>query len=342
MTTDQGVHTGQAARPAPRQPTVRPRAKAPAPGMRGGKLPGKEAIEVKGWLRAHKWLLLRRCSQLGILLLFLIGPWFNLWILKGNLSASLLLDTIPLNDPFVMLQSLATGHLPYRDALIGAGIMLAFYLIFGGRLYCSWVCPMNMVTDAAAWLRRRLGIKGNKAPAASTRYWLLLFVLIAAAVTGHLAWEWVNPVSMLHRGLIFGFGLGWGIVIGVFLYDLLIASHGWCGHLCPQGAFYGVLGRIGLLRIKAARRTDCDDCMDCFAVCPEMQVIRPALKAAGQEHDVILDADCTTCGRCIDVCGKNVFNISTRFNRNTPPLPARLDKAAKAAPSTAQDLPEPL
>jgi ferredoxin-type protein NapH len=45
-------------------------------------------------------------------------------------------------------------------------------------------------------------------------------------------------------------------------------------------------------------------------------VIRPALKAAGQDHPVILDKDCTTCGRCVDVCGKDVFRITTRFDRS--------------------------
>jgi ferredoxin-type protein NapH len=44
------------------------------------------------------------------------------------------------------------------------------------------VCPVNIVTDAAAWLRRRLGLKGGKAPrGGSTRYWLLGFVLVIAA-----------------------------------------------------------------------------------------------------------------------------------------------------------------
>jgi len=278
--------------------------------------PGAEAVAAKGWLPAHKWLLLRRLSQLGVLALFLVGPWFGWWIVKGNLTSSLTLGVLPLSDPFVLAQSLAAGHLPYRQALIGGGIVLAFYLAFGGRLFCSWVCPMNLVTDAAAWLRRRLGLKGGKAPAAASRYWLLGFVLLAAALTGSLAWEWLNPVSMLHRALVFGFGLAWGLVGGVFLYDLLIAPRGWCGHLCPQGAFYGLLGRASLLSVSAARRRDCNDCMDCFAVCPEPQVIRPALKAAGQDHPLILDGDCTRCGRCIDVCGKSVFRITTRFNRS--------------------------
>ena len=278
--------------------------------------PGAEAVRVKGWLRANKWLLLRRATQLGILALFLLGPWFGVWIVKGNLSSSLTLGMLPLTDPYLTLQSLVAGHVPYKDALLGTGIVLAFYLLFGGRLYCAWVCPVNLVTDAAAWLRRRLGIKGGRTPSAATRYWLLAFTVLASALTGSIAWEWVNPVSMLHRGLIFGFGLSWGIVLAVFLYDLLFASRGWCGHVCPMGAFYGLLGKTALIRVSADKRSGCDDCMDCFAVCPEPQVIRPALKAMGQTHPLILDQDCTGCARCIDVCGKDVFRLTTRFDRS--------------------------
>jgi ferredoxin-type protein NapH len=280
--------------------------------------PGLDAVANRGWLAAHKWLLLRRVSQLSILALFLAGPWLGVWIVQGNLTSSLTLGVLPLTDPFVLAQSVAAGIWPYRDALIGAGIVLAFYLLLGGRLYCSWVCPMNMVTDAAAWLRRRLGLRSGRAPDAGTRYWLLGFVLIAAFAVGAPVWEWVNPVSMFHRAIIFGFGLAWGIVLGVFLYDLLIASRGWCGHLCPMGAFYGVLGKTALLRVSAGKRSACNDCMDCFAVCPEPQVIRPALKTVGQSHPLILDPNCTTCGRCVDVCGQDVFRVTTRFDRSEP------------------------
>jgi len=35
------------------------------------------------------------------------------------------------------------------------------------------------------------------------------------------------------------------------------------------------------VRVAAPNRKACDDCMDCFAVCPEPQVIRPALKQVG-------------------------------------------------------------
>ena len=53
--------------------------------------PGAEAIETKGWFRASKWLLARRFSQLIILALFMLGPWFGIWLVKGNLNSSLVL-----------------------------------------------------------------------------------------------------------------------------------------------------------------------------------------------------------------------------------------------------------
>ena len=276
--------------------------------------PGAGAVASKGWLGAHKWLLLRRLSQFGILALFLLGPWAGIWIVKGNLNSSVTLDVLPLTDPYVLLQSLLTGHLPETAALTGALIVLVFYFLVGGRAYCSWVCPVNLVTDGAHWLRERIGLTGASRLSRNTRYWILGVTLLLAAVTGGIAWELVNPVSMLHRGLIFGMGLAWSVVLAVFLLDLFVSRRAWCGHLCPVGAFYSLLGRYSPLRVRAEARDACDDCMDCFAVCPEPQVIRPALKGGEKGvGPVITDANCTNCGRCIDVCARDVFVFGTRF-----------------------------
>ncbi len=67
---------------------------------------GVEAVAAKGWIGAHKFLLLRRFSQLSILALFMIGPLFGLWVIKGNLSSSLFLETIPMSDPFIKFKSI--------------------------------------------------------------------------------------------------------------------------------------------------------------------------------------------------------------------------------------------
>jgi len=294
---------------------------------------GAEAVAAKGWLGAHKWLLLRRASQLGILTLFLLGPLAGVWIVKGNLTFSYTLEILPLTDPFVLLQSLLTRHLPETKAFVGAAIVLVFYLLVGGRAFCAWVCPVNMVTDAAAWLRQRLGIKGGAHVSRRTRYWILAMTMALAAATGTLAWELVNPVSMFHRGLIFGIGTAWAVILAIFLLELFVMQDGWCGRLCPMGAFYSLIGKVSLVRAAVVSRAACNDCMDCFAVCPEPQVIRPALKGVNGAGPVILAANCTNCGRCIDVCSKDVFAFGTRFGnrveRISPPAKSMVPAACK-------------
>lgn len=280
---------------------------------------GRDAVMEKGWLAAHKWLLLRRVVQFSILGLFLAGPLADIWIVKGNLTSSLTLDILPLSDPFILLQSLAAGHIAASSALIGAAIVLAFYILVGGRVYCSFVCPVNIVTDAARWLAKRLDLPKGWKPNRETRLWIMGSVLVTAFFTGVMAWEMLNPVTIIHRGLVYGFGFAWTLVLAVFLFDLVVSRRGWCGHLCPMGAFYGVLGMFSVARISATQRSACNDCMDCFAVCPEPHVITPALRGANTNTGpVIMSGDCTNCARCMDVCAKDVFQFDFRFNNSLP------------------------
>ncbi len=308
--------------------------------MSANLIPGREAVHVKGWLAAHKWLLLRRLVQLTLFMLFASGIWFGVWITKGTLASSQTinpfpvkgmpsLDTLPLSDPLVLLQSLLARHVPETTTIVGALILLVFYGLFGGRLYCSWVCPINPITDLAGWVRRKLGMGKGWTIKPKARLYSLVAILVASALTSTIVWELLNPITTLHRGLLFG--LSWGMVsaLAIFLFDVFVARNGWCGHLCPVGAFYGLLNFKALLRVSAVRRDACDDCMDCYAVCPEMHVISPALKGhktgAGP---VILNRDCTSCGRCIDVCPEKVFRFTHRSDHRLVPVAATSQEAA--------------
>lgn len=269
-----------------------------------------EGIAAKGWLRAHKWWFLRRLVQVAALGVFMAGPLAGLWLVRGNFASSEILGILPLSDPYIVLQSLAAGTVPARMALLGALLILLFYVLVGGRAYCGWICPINVVTDTAAWLREKLGITRDRKLDRRTRLWVLAGTLLAALLSGTIAWEFVNPVSLLQRGLIFGLGAGWIIVAAVFLLDLLITRRGWCGHLCPVGAFYGVLGRASIVRVTASKRDNCTDCGACFRICTEPHVITPALKGSGTT--VILSGDCINCGSCIDACPVDVFEMRSR------------------------------
>ncbi|EGQ7687776.1 TPA: quinol dehydrogenase ferredoxin subunit NapH [Vibrio parahaemolyticus] len=270
---------------------------------------GKEAVEKLGWWRAHRFLILRRLCQLTIIALFMAGP--TLGVLTGNLSSSMLFDTVPLSDPLIVLQALATGHIPEFNALLGVVIVVVFYAILAPRAFCAWVCPLNIVTDLAAWLRRKFNIKASYRWSPAIRYWLIPVLMLGSALSGAILWTWLDPVAALHRGLVFGMGAGWVLIALVFVLDLLLVEHGWCGHLCPLGAAYGVIGRKSLLRVTAVRREDCTKCMDCFYVCPEPEVLRQPLKEGDRR---VMDQNCISCGRCLDVCPEHVFEFKNRLN----------------------------
>jgi ferredoxin-type protein NapH len=217
---------------------------------------------------------------------------------------------------------------PEGLALIGAGVVIAFYALVSGRAYCSWVCPINPVTDAAHWVHDRLGLNKGWQPKPNTRYFVMGAMLAASALTGVIAFELINPITAVYRAILFGGAWAIGLVAAVFLFDVFVSRRGWCSHLCPVGAAYGLIGSKSLVRVVAPKREACDDCLDCYAVCPEPHVITPALRGADKGiAPVIVGRDCTACGRCIDVCSENVFRFSHRFDTRESPAP-HLTKAS--------------
>ena len=269
---------------------------------------GKEAARKYGWWRANRFLVFRRICQFAVIGLFMMGPTWG--ILEGNLSSSEFFGVIPMSDPLLLMQTLLTGFLPETSAILGGVLIVVFYALVSPRAFCGWVCPLGLVTDLAAWLRRKTGMNASYQWNSSIRYWLLATILIGSAVSGTVLWTWLDPVAALHRGLIFGMGAGWILIVLVFLIDLLLVEHGWCGHLCPLGAAYGVIGRKSVMRVVAVNRENCHDCMDCFNVCPEPKILRQPLKQGDRR---IMSQDCTSCGRCIDVCSEKVFEFRTKI-----------------------------
>jgi ferredoxin-type protein NapH len=258
--------------------------------------------------RHYRYLILRRLTAVGILVLFFAGSAWGWQVLKGNLSAAEFLSVVPLADPYHVLQMFAARSVPAGDALVGAGIVLAFYALVAGRAFCGWVCPVNMVTDAANWLRNRLGLEDSVRMGRGTRYWVMGTGVLLAVALNVAAFEWISPVAMLHRGIVFGMGLGWMAIAAVFAFDLLAVRNGFCGHLCPLGAFYSLTGTYSLMR-PLHLKEKCNRCMKCTAVCAEPQV----LALVGERSGPVLSGECLNCGRCIEVCDERAMKFGTRW-----------------------------
>jgi ferredoxin-type protein NapH len=79
-----------------------------------------------------------------------------------------------------------------------------------------------------------------------------------------------------------------------------------------------MIGKISALRIEW--NDSCDSCMVCHDVCFENQVLeitKAKYKKQIDEKDIktayITGADCTLCGRCVDVCHEDALKFDFRL-----------------------------
>ncbi|AFI06126.1 quinol dehydrogenase ferredoxin subunit NapH [Helicobacter cetorum] len=248
------------------------------------------------------YLIARRVTQITILILFVLGIGF-----KGNLSSSVIFSKIPLSDPFAILQLYLAGFSIGFKALIGAVIVLGFYALIVGRAFCAWVCPVNMITDLAYFMREKTLFKRSKILniSKSTRYYVLTLSLILSFVLGLPAFEEVSYIGIIHRGIIFG-SLLW-IMVGliIFCVDLFLNERLICSRICPLGAFYALVSRFSLLKISH-NVNQCTKCYKCLAICPEKQV----LNMVGKRSEKVKSGECIKCGCCIEVCKDNALSFN--------------------------------
>ncbi len=258
----------------------------------------------------YKYLILRRVVQLTLLFLYFGGNYYGWKILSGDLSSSSIFGTVPLSDPFAILQMLAAGATIGMNALVGGVLIALFYGVIGGRAFCSWVCPVNMITDLANWLRRVFyldKIERKVWASRNIRYYAIVLALIVSFISSMAAFEIISPITILNRGVIFGFGAGVGLLISIFLFDLFVLKNGWCGHICPLGGVHSIIGKFNLIRVEH-NSENCTLCMKCKDVCPETQV----LNMIGKRSEFVTMAECTNCGRCVDVCDDDALEFAIR------------------------------
>lgn len=265
--------------------------------------------------RAKRWI-----SVIAIHLLFFLSFAIDIQTLEGTLSGSRFLG-FHLIDIFTTMQVfLATYHLPV-NMIIGTVTILIFYILVGGRTYCAWVCPYGVLSEIAEKLHNTLVtkkiIKERKFdPRIKHIFWAIFLIL--AFTSGYLVFETFNIVGILSRAITYGWSLALIWVLVVFLIEVFFSRRAWCTYICPIGTTYGYIGKISALRIQW--NDNCDHCMVCHDVCFENQVLEITKAKYNEQrkeknitHEYITGADCTLCGRCIDVCHKDALKFDFRL-----------------------------
>lgn len=249
-------------------------------------------------MRKYKFTLARTLSRLAILLLFALGAaGLSGWILAGDLSASVAFSKLSLADPFACLQLFLAGGALGFASLSGAFVVAIFYALIAPRAFCGWVCPVGLLSDFSSWFGSRFFsfkiLKLDK----NARYYVLAFCLVLSALLGVAVFESVSFIGIVSRGVLFGSAGGLGVALLIVLFELFVLKGGVCGHLCPLGAFYALLSRYAIFRIKH-NASSCTKCGKCFLVCPEKQV----LDIIGKQSGSLKNSECVSCGRCVQVC----------------------------------------
>ena len=228
------------------------------------------------------------------------GPFY------GSLSSSELLGFV-LTDPYATLQAaLASRHFELAW-LIGLLPFFLFYVIIGARVFCGWICPVNLVLEFTEWLRKKFNIPNanRKLPRKTKVAVMVLFLLVAFAVAQPL-FENISPIAALGKTLLFGSFAGLGTLAGIIVLELFWAPRIWCRSLCPLGGFYQLFGRIGLFRphLDLAKCTHCEKCKAACIVDPV--ILDPALEG---ETSRVWAGDCMRCGACIDACPEKCIKM---------------------------------
>ena len=289
-------------------------------------------IVVKGVGRI--WVRLRQLVQYLALALFLYL--FVLMTREGRLPIPV--NFFSLLDPLLALSSMVAARrviLGFAPAIIVVLATLAF-----GRVWCGWICPLGTILHLFGRVKTSIPEKFRQIK------YFLLFVILFAALFGNLTLIFLDPITVLVRGLA-------GTVYPVLWKEMpspaqiqpqillvaaipfllilglnLIAKRFWCRYLCPLGAFLGLLSKFAWFK----RYVDKKICLDwghCIPSCP-METIA--------EADLSSDpGECIMCLDCLGVCPA----AATQFGKKAGPSwgheydPSRRQILASLATSAA-------
>jgi len=265
--------------------------------------------------RMKRWILV-----IAIHLLFFLSFFIDLQMLEGTLQGSRFLG-FHMIDPFATLEVwLATYHIPI-NVIIGTATIVIVYMLLGGRTYCAWVCPYGILSEYGEKLHNTLVskkiIKSRKFDY-RIKYIFWVGFLAMAFVSGYIVFETISTVGILSRMMAYGWSMALIWVAIVFAIEVFFSRRAWCTYICPIGTTYGMIGKVSALRVEW--NDNCDSCMVCHDVCFENQVLeitKAKYDKQREEKEItreyITGADCTLCGRCIDVCHADALKFDFRL-----------------------------
>jgi cytochrome c oxidase accessory protein FixG len=176
--------------------------------------------------------------------------------------------------------------------------------VFFGRVYCGYVCPQMIFSEASMVLERRM--KRRLPPRAAQA----AFYAVTGIASIFLAFAFISyfvaPRDLLHRLLALDVrtagGISGAVVTAIAFLDFALVRQRFCTTVCPYGYLQGILGDDHTLLVTYGdEKRECIECKKCVRVCHMGIDIR---KSPYQ-------IECVHCGECIDACEDVLRRIGT-------------------------------
>jgi len=256
------------------------------------------------------------------------------WWFYGTLSSSTIFGSVVVVDPFAALESVAaTRQPPTAQLLAGSLVILLVYGLIRGRVFCGWVCPVNLILEVVEFIARPLrrvfkrgrstdrinrgsrstdrinkGSRSIDRIDRRTKIVVAAGVLLLSALCGLPVFEIVSPIGSVYRGLVLGAYVGIWSLLAIVILEIFFPGRLWCRKLCPLGGFYQLIGRLGFLSVKS--KSGCTACGTCRSVCiADPSILDPVVRG---KDNVVRSGDCMLCGKCQGKCPQKL--LSTGFN----------------------------
>ena len=178
--------------------------------------------------------------------------------------------------------------------------------VFYGRVYCGYLCPQMIFSEASMNLEWRLSRWVTKkfiswSASARNRIHRSIFYTIVAAASVFLAIIFISyfvaPREVLHSVLSLDIttvaGISGVVVTLITFVDFTVVRLRFCTTACPYGYLQGMLGDKNTLLVHYRDETQaCIECKKCVRVCPMSIDIRKSP----------FQIECVHCAECIDAC----------------------------------------
>jgi len=174
------------------------------------------------------------------------------------------------------------------------------------RGFCSWICPIGLLTEYLNRLHMLIFRKNVKLspwldyPLRSLKYLFLGFFLWAivlqmnAVALDYFIYSPYNMVADIKMLYFFTdiTPFAFWVLVALVVLSILIRNF-WCRYLCPYGALLGVLSFLSIFKVYRNVET-CTNCKKCTRTCP---VDIRVHKTSGVYSD-----ECHACLKCVAVC----------------------------------------